>query len=93
MPKGQSVPESNSFPITKPTSLTKERFVKFLKRALSDGEVSWITTDKRTYDWADINLNRKAFLKKLSQAHFTRAFVGVFYSKEKRTDYLSFEVQ
>ena len=80
------------FDAAEPKEVSRAELVGFVSRALEDGEVSWVTTDSRSFGWEDVNMNRKAFLRSLKHLHFGMVFIGVFYPGEKRTEYSSFKV-
>lgn len=75
------------------TNLTKREFLKKLKIITeSGGEISWLTTDTKSFEWADINTNVKKFLKELERFKFELVDVGVFYPKRKTTLYTAYKI-
>ena len=83
----------NIFMPIKPREVTKNELIQFIRDAAAKGgEVSWITTEVKSFGWEDININEKAFIYQLGSLGFNSAFVGVFYPKEKRTAYTAFKL-
>ena len=73
--------------------ITKNDFLKKLKTIIESGvELSWFTTDVKSFEWADINRNIKNFSKELSILEFGKAGIGIFYPATKRTKYASFNI-
>ena len=78
------------FPGPEPKLTSHREFVSFLHAVLKRGEVSWVVTDKSTYEWDQINLNRDQFFQNIEHDAMSRAFVGVFYPDAGRMEYSSF---
>lgn len=77
----------------KTIQLTKKEFLKKLKTLTeSGGEISWLTTDTKSFEWADINTNVKKFLKELERFKFEVVDVGIFYPKRKKTLYTAYKI-
>ncbi len=75
------------------TEVTKKEFVKILGQAItSGGELSWLTTATKSFEWADINSDVKKFLKNLERFKFEIADVGVFNPKTKKTKYSAYKI-
>jgi len=73
--------------------MTKQEFLNFVKKTQRRGEISWLTTDKYSFEWHEINSDKKQFLKDLSRLKFKKAHVGVFYRESKDTEYISFKIK
>lgn len=76
-----------------PTEISKGEFLRFLEGTLRKSEVSWVTTDARSFEWDEINLDKSMFVKQLDSLKFKRAFVGIFDSDTKRMAYSAFNVR
>lgn len=76
-----------------PTQTSKSEFLQFLNDTLKKAEVSWVTTDVRSFEWDEINLDKSRFVKQLDSLRFKKAFVGIFYADTKRMEYSAFEVR
>lgn len=77
----------------KTIELTKKEVLKKLKTITeSGGEISWLTTDTKSFEWADINTNVKKFLKELERFKFEVAHIGIFYPKRKKTLYTVYKI-
>jgi hypothetical protein len=76
-----------------PTEISKGDFLRFLEDTLKKSEVSWATTDARSFEWDEINLNKSMFVKQLDSLRFKKAFVGIFDSSTKRMEYFAFIVK
>lgn len=76
-----------------PTEISKGEFLRFLEGTLRKSEVSWVTTDVRSFEWDEINLDKSMFVKQLDSLKFKRAFVGIFDSGTKRMTYSAFNVR
>jgi hypothetical protein len=72
-----------------PTEISKRDFLRFLV----ESEVSWVTTDARSFEWDEINLNKPKFINQLDSLRFRKAFVGIFNSSIKQMEYFAFVVQ
>jgi|GEM_PF-4456158 len=73
--------------------ISKDDFLHNLKSVISSGgEISWLTTDTKSFDWAEINSDTKKFLKDLERFKFETVSVGIFYSKTKKTEYTSYKI-
>lgn len=79
-----------TFPGAEPKQVRKENFLEYLRNVIRKGEISWLITDTKSFEWAEINFDKKKFLEHLSSLRFTRAFVGVFYPENTRMEYASF---
>jgi hypothetical protein len=55
-------------------------------------ELSWLTTDARSFEWTEINLDKKKFLDELTTLNFKMAHIGIFYPEDKRTEYELFHL-
>lgn len=73
--------------------IARQDFIRRIGKLLAESEVSWFITDSRSFEWADINLNKKKFLNDVSSLKFKKAFVGVFDRNSKQTEYLSFKLK
>lgn len=74
-------------------TINKFDFVNHLKNIVdTGGEISWLTTDTKSFDWAEINSDIKRFLNDLVRFHFKTASVGIFYSKAKKTEYAAYRL-
>lgn len=62
----------------------------FLKTSLANGEVSWLITDTKSFEWPEISMNRGAFLRRMDSMKFKEAYVGVYYPQTKQISYSSF---
>lgn len=77
----------------KTIELTKKEVLKKLKTITeSGGEISWLTTDTKSFEWADINTNVKKFLKELERFKFEVVDIGIFYPKRKKTLYTTYKI-
>jgi hypothetical protein len=79
--------------IEPPTEISKEDFLRFLGDTVKKSEVSWVTTDVRSFEWDEINLNKSMFVKQLDSLRFKKAFVGIFDSSTKRMEYFAFNIK
>jgi len=70
--------------------VSKRDFLRFLEDKMGKSEVSWMTTDVRSFEWDEINLNKSMFIKQLDSLRFKKAFVGIFDSSTKRMEYFAF---
>lgn len=76
-----------------PQSITKKELVKKLKSIIADGgELSWFTTNKQSFEWAEVNENVKQFVEKLPSLDFNTVGIAVFYPRTKKTTYASFKI-
>ena|SRR2546425_6173526 len=81
------------FDAPKPQEITKQEFTKKLQSIIAKGgELSWLTTDTHSFEWAEINHDTKNFLKRLSSLNFRMAGIGEFYPLTKQTKYSSFAI-
>lgn len=81
------------FDAPKPQEITKQEFIKKLKSIIAKGgELSWLTTDKHSFEWAEINRDTTSFLRRLSTLDFHMAGIGEFYPSTKQTNYSSFAI-
>lgn len=89
------VDEKTLFSEPKTIANTKKEFLNTLKQIIEKGgEISWFTTENRSFEWPEINTNPKKFLKELSTSiDFKIVDIGVFYPKTKKTQYTSYEIQ
>lgn len=76
-----------------PIEISKEDFLHFLEGMLSKSEVSWVTTDVRSFEWDEINLDQPKFVEQLRTLKFRKAFVGIFDSNTKCMEYSAFVVR
>jgi hypothetical protein len=76
----------------KPRVLKKHEFINHITSVMKKGEISWLATDTYSFEWAEINLEKKKFVEKLTSLEFKMAHVGVFYSDDKRTEYETFHI-
>jgi hypothetical protein len=70
--------------------ISKRDFLRFLEDKMGKSEVSWMTTDVRSFEWGEINLNESKFINQLRSLKFNKAFVGVFNPITKRMEYFAF---
>lgn len=81
------------FDAPKPQEISKSNLIKHLLSIIEEGgELSWLTTDKQSFDWSEVNVNTRQFLKKLSSLAFNMVGIAVFYPETKKTTYLSFKI-
>jgi hypothetical protein len=80
------------FEAQEPSEIDRTKFMGFLENAMRRAELSWLVTEKRSFDWSEINLDRKKFKKEINELQFKKAYVGIFYSEEKKTEYTSFKI-
>lgn len=81
------------FDAPKPEETTKQDLIKKLKSIIAKGgELSWFTTDIRSFEWSEINQDVSTFLKRLSSLDFHMAGIGIFYPSTKQTKYSSFSI-
>jgi hypothetical protein len=73
-----------------PTEISKGDFLRFL---VESEVVSWVTTDARSFEWDEINLDKPRFINQLGSLRFRKAFVGIFNSSIKQMEYFAFVVQ
>ncbi len=76
-----------------PIEISKGEFLRFLEGTLKKSEVSWVTTDARSFEWDEINLDKPMFVRQLDSLKFKKAFVGIFDSNTKRMEYSAFNVR
>ena len=55
-------------------------------------EISWFTTNNKSFAWEDINSNIRKFLKSIKTLDFERADIGFFNPITKRTVYECYEL-
>lgn len=73
--------------------MSKTNFVNNLKTIVDNGgEISWLTTDTKSFDWAAINSDVKKFLNELMKIRFETVSVGIFHPKTKKTEYTSYQI-
>jgi hypothetical protein len=60
---------------------------------MGKSEVSWVTTDVRSFEWDEINLNKSKFVNQLDSLKFKKAFIGIFDSSTKRMEYSAFNIR
>lgn len=55
-------------------------------------ELSWFTTDKKSFEWVEINQNKPGFLRAIKNLRFERAYLGIFHKKSHKTEYMAFRI-
>lgn len=87
--------ESSLFEEPKIQTISKIDFVNNVKTAIEKGgEISWLSTDSRSFEWAEINANPKKFLKDLERTLVCKMVdIGMFYPKTKETIYNSYKIK
>ncbi len=83
----------NLDPYAKPQKIGKQALLNTLQKLRDEGEISWLITDSRSFEWSEINLKGTDFLKKLASLNFKQASVGVFYPRSKQMKYSSFTLK
>ena len=73
--------------------VSKEEFLVLLAEVLQKAEVSWVTTDARSFEWDEINRDKPKFVESLRSLKFSKAFVGTFYADTKKMEYSTFRVR
>ena len=67
--------------------------IKNIEGKVRDGlELSWVTTDLTSFEWADINEDISRFWWKLISSKFNEVHVGFLNNKTKETLYVAYEV-
>ncbi len=72
--------------------LSKKELVEFIERLPKTQELSWFTTDAKTFEWAEINQDKSAFVKTVKKLRFARAYVGIFDKRNLKTEYRAFRI-
>ena len=87
--------ESPLFEEPKIQTVSKIDFVNHVKTAIEKGgEISWLSTDSRSFEWAEINTNITEFLKYLEKTLvYKMVDVGIFHPKTKETIYNSYKIK
>lgn len=75
-----------------PKKIGKKALVSQIKKILDSAEVSWLTTDARSFEWSEINLDKRKFLNELSSLNFKTAHIGIFHPESKKTEYNVFQI-
>lgn len=76
----------------KPKVQKKRDFINHVTTVMKKGEISWLATDTRSFEWTEINLDKKKFLNELTSLSFKMAHIGIFYPEDKRTEYELFHL-
>ena len=86
--------ELMSFEKSQIKTISKTDFVNRVKAAIEQGgEISWLSTDSHSFEWAEINTNTKKFLKNLEITLDNKIVdIGMFYPKTKETIYNSYKI-
>ena len=76
-------------------AISKTEFVKKLKAIVGNGgEISWLSTEARSFEWAEINTDVKKFLKESEMILDIRMVdVGISYPESKETEYSSCKIE
>lgn len=76
-------------------TISKSDFVNYLKAIVEKGgEISWLSTESRSFEWSEINENPKKFLKDLEMTlDYKMVDIGIFYPKSKETEYSSYKIE
>lgn len=72
--------------------VSKKEFLKFIDDLTKTQELSWFTTDSKTFEWTEINQNRQAFVKAIRKLHFAKAYLGIFDKRNLETEYKAFKI-
>ena len=74
--------------------MTLKEVIKDVKKKIKKGyEMSWFTTDVKSYEWSEINDDDvEKFLKEISSMSLKEVYIGYFNQKTKWTIYESYEV-
>ncbi len=72
--------------------VSKRGFVKFICDMPEMQELSWFTTDSKSFEWTEINQDKSAFIKAIQKLHFGRAYMGIFNKKSLETEYKAFKI-
>lgn len=72
--------------------LSKRELVKFIEQLPKTKELSWFTTDARTFEWAEINQDKLAFVGAIKKLQFSRAYMGIFDKRKLETEYKVFRI-
>ncbi|WKT58519.1 hypothetical protein QVH35_03805 [Candidatus Nitrosotenuis chungbukensis] len=83
---------TSRFLVGEQTSIAKKEFLKYIKDVQKQSEISWLITDKRSFEWVEINQQKQKFEKELETTNFKTACVGVFNPKDKSTQYSSYKL-
>jgi len=74
------------------TYLSRKQIIKFVDLLQDVCEISWITTDKNSFEWVEVNEDKQAFMNKFSSLEWNRVALGLFNSSKKSTRYITLEV-
>jgi len=73
--------------------MTLKEVIKDVRKKIKEGyEMSWFTTDVKSYEWSEINDDVEKFLKEISKMSLKEINVGYFNRKTKWTIYEAYEV-
>jgi len=89
----QAQKQNPIFQKNEPKKVSKQDLIGYLRTAQKNGEISWLITDTKSFEWSEINSDKKKFLSEITSLKFKKAHVGIFYSTTKNTEYASFELQ
>ena len=73
--------------------VTLEELIREVRKKIKEGyEMSWFTTDVKSYEWSEINDDVEKFLKEISSMSLKEVYIGYFNQKTKWTIYEAYEV-
>lgn len=72
--------------------LSKRELVKFIEQLPKTMELSWFTTDAKTFEWAEINQDKFAFVRDIKRLQFSKAYIGIFDKRKLKTEYKVFRI-
>ena len=73
--------------------MTLKEVIKDIRKKIKKGyEMSWFTTDVKSYEWSEINDDVEKFLKEISSMSLKEVYIGYFNYKTKYTIYEAYEV-
>ena len=73
--------------------MTRKEIIEDAKEKIKIGyEISWFTTDERSYEWGEVNEDIEKFFKYILSIKFKEVFIGYFNQKTKDTIYEAYEV-
>jgi hypothetical protein len=74
------------------TPTSRREFLKEVEGFLSMGNVSWIDTNVKSFDWTELHsMSVNAVIAKLTVLHFNKAYVSL-QREDGRNDYLTYRI-
>ena len=76
-------------------TISKMDFINNIETMIKNGgEITWLSTENSSFEWSEINVSTKKFLKNLEKTlDYKMVDVGIFYPQTKETVYESYKVR